>query len=476
MYQSALFTDLYELTMMQGYLLEEKNGEAVFDMFFRSQPFQGGFSVFAGLDPLLDRIEQIQFDTEDIEYLDSLGIFKTKFLDYLKTFRFQGEVWAMKEGSIVFPNEPIIRVHGTFIETQLLESILLNIVNFQTLIATKAARVYIASNEGTVLEFGLRRAHGIDGALSATRAAFIGGAAATSNTLAGKLYDIPVKGTMAHSWIMAFANEEEAFRKYAEIYPENVILLIDTYDTLATGINNAIKVGRMLQGQGKPFGVRLDSGDLQYLSTEVRKKLDEAGLTGAKITVSNELNEEIIHQLVTEQSPIDIWGVGTHLVTGGSQASLTGVYKLAAKNENGTLVPVIKISNNPEKTTNPGVKQVYRFINHGGSPIADLIALENEEIQIGGAYTFYHPSVDVSKFTLSEYTDARPLLEKQMEGGRRKNAPLSLRAIRDHTLHGLSALNRTYKRIINPHIYKVSISKRLKEMKTGLIRQYNHKK
>ncbi|HOV38920.1 MAG TPA: nicotinate phosphoribosyltransferase, partial [Spirochaetales bacterium] len=370
---SALFTDLYELTMAQGYFKYEMNNHGVFDMFFRRQPFGGGFSVFAGLEDLLEFLMNFRFTPEDLEYLEGLGYFEQPFLDYLASFHFTGDVYAVPEGTLVFPMEPLVRIHGTLIETQIIESMLLNILNFETLIATKSARIYLASNKGTILEFGLRRAQGPDGAMSASRAAYIGGASATSNTLAGRVYGIPVAGTMAHSWILAFDSEEEAFHRYAELYPNNTILLIDTFNTLRSGIANAIKIGLKLKALGKSFGVRLDSGDIQYLSNEVRAALDRAGLTDAKIAVSNELEEEIIYHLVSSKCPIDIWGVGTHLVTGGGDPAFTGVYKLCAREKDGTYIPTMKVSDNPEKSTNPGIKQVYRFHDAAGHPLADLI-------------------------------------------------------------------------------------------------------
>jgi nicotinate phosphoribosyltransferase len=379
-------------------------------------------------------------------------------------------------------------VHGSLIETQLVESILLNTVNFQTLIATKAARICQAAEGGTVIEFGLRRAQGVDGALSAARAAFIGGAAATSNTLAGKRYGIPVRGTMAHSWIMAFASEREAFEKYAETYPDGSILLIDTYDTLGSGIENAIVVGqRLMQAGHKGFGVRLDSGDLEYLSKKVRERLDAAGLRSARIVASNELDEHIIAQLVTSKAPIDVWGVGTNLVTGGGDPALTGVYKIAAKQaadagrsprkqagkqsaHGGRWVPAIKVSNNPDKVTNPGVKQVWRFTNGEGSPIADLVCLEDEQVASGRPYRFHHPG-DYRSFTLSEYSAIRPLLVPVMRGGAPLRDPPLLAEMQRRAREGLRTLDDTYKRLINPHVYKVSLSGRLKALKQRLIEQ-----
>ncbi len=462
--RSALFTDLYELTMIQGYYRYLPDYRAVFDMFYRSRPFGGGYAVFAGLDDLLDRLEHYRFSGDDIDYLKGVGLFTDDFLDYLREFRFQGDVFAMDEGSIAFPNEPLIRVHGSLAEAQLIEGMLLNTINFQTLVATKSARVFTASNKGLVLEFGLRRAQGADGAMSASRAAYIGGASATSNTLAGKVHGIPVKGTMAHSWVMSFESEAESFERYADLYPDATILLIDTYSTLESGLTNAIEVGKRLRKLGHTFGVRLDSGDLEYLSKQVRARLDAEGLEDAKITASNELDETIIHQLVTSGSPIDSWGVGTNLVTGGFDSSLTGVYKLAAKGRE-TLEPTIKVSNNPAKTTNPGTKQVYRFKGSDGEPLADLIVLDEEEIVTGRRYTFNHPDLNSRHFEMVDYTDAVPMLRRQMEGGRRLRDRVPLKDLQARCIASLDELDDTYKRLINPHIYRVSLSDRLAAMK-----------
>ncbi len=468
----SLLADFYELSMMQGYFLYNPGGRAVFDLFFRRQPFQGGFAVFAGLRDALSYLLNLSFTTEDLSYLQGLGTFHGDFLDFLSTFRFRGDVHAMEEGEIVFPNEPLLRVHGTLMEAQLVESALLNIINFQTLIATKTARVCLSAQGRPVLEFGLRRAQGTDGALSAARAAFIGGASSTSNTLAGKLHGIPVRGTMAHSWIMLFPSEREAFRKYAEIYPEGCILLIDTFDTLGSGIQNAIEVGRTLAVEGHTgFGVRLDSGDLEYMSKEVRRRLDDAGLEDALIVVSNELDEHIIEQLVARGAPIDVWGVGTQMVTGGGDPSLTGVYKAVAVQRNcgdGSWTSVIKVSNNPEKTTNPGIKQVWRFSSAEGSPLADLLCLEEERIAGGEPHVFHHPG-DYRSFTLREYADVRPLLSPVMKNGSVLSPAPHLADIRDRVRRNLSLLDGTYKRLINPHVYKVSLSAPLKDLKQRLI-------
>lgn len=466
---SALATDLYELTMAEGYLRFGLDRPAVFDMFYRRQPFGGGFAVFAGLGPLLEALRELRFTQDDLAYLDSLKLFSPEFLKLLADFRFRGDVWAMPEGTVVFPQEPLVRVQGSLIEAQLIEGLLLCLLNFQSLIATKTARVFEAARGGSILEFGLRRAQGLDGALSASRAAFIGGASATSNTLAGRTYGIPVAGTMAHSWVMAFADEREAFEKYAELYPDKTILLIDTFNTLKSGLAHAIPVGRRLAALGKPFGVRLDSGDIQYLSQQVRAALDAAGLQSAKIAVSNELNEEIVHELVSAGCPIDIWGVGTHLVTGGSESSFTGVYKLALKHEDGRTVPTMKISDNPEKSTNPGIKQVWRFHDEAGSPLADLIGLESEVFKSGRSYTFHHPAMDSRRFRLEARGEVKPLLQPVMRGGEIEADRPSLADIRTSTLANLAALDPTYKRQLNPHVYKVSITNRLLELKQSLM-------
>jgi nicotinate phosphoribosyltransferase len=471
---SALFTDFYELTMAQGYWKNNMDCPAVFDMFFRRNPFSGGFAVFAGLETLLDALTQFTFSKSDIEYLKSVGIFEQGFLDYLKDFKFTGDVYAQDEGSIVFPNEPLIRIHANLIEAQIIEGLVLNHINFQTLIATKSTRVWLASQKGSIMEFGLRRAQGPNGAMSASRAAYIGMAGGTSNTLAGKEFGIPVLGTMAHSWIMSFPTELEAFEAYAKIYPSKAIFLIDTYDTLNSGIINAIKVGAKLVEQGYNFGVRLDSGDIQYLSREVRKRLDEAGFPQATISVSNELTEEIITTLVANNAPINSWGVGTHMVTGGNESSFTGVYKLAARHDKQTdqMVPAMKFSDNPAKTTNPGIKNVYRLYDENGFACADILALEDEEILPNKEYRFHHPMVDYRQFSFTP-SKVEPLLKKRLENGKRTSPRLpeseQLKISRNNMMSQLDTFDESYKRILNPHIYKVSITENLKDLKLDFI-------
>ncbi len=471
---SALFTDFYELTMAQGYWKNNMNHDVVFDVFFRRQPFNGGFSVFAGLDTLLDAITDFTFSSEDIEYLKLQNIFDDEFLNYLKDFRFNGTIYAFEEGSIVFPQEPVLRIHANLIEAQIVEGLVLNHINFQSLIATKTARIWLASKKSSIMEFGLRRAQGNDGAMSATRAAFIGGAAGTSNTLAGKLYDIPVMGTMAHSWIMAFPSELEAFEAYAKLYPTKAIFLIDTYDTLRSGIKNAITVGAKLVEKGYNFGVRLDSGDISYLTTEVRKELDKAGFPQATITVSNELTEEIIETLVQNNTPINSWGVGTHMVTGGNEASFTGVYKLAARYDKNTNknIPAMKFSDNPEKNTNPGIKNVFRLYDDNGYAKADIIALEEEIIQPNTEHRYYHPMIDYRQFTFSA-SKVESMLHKVVEKGNRITPKIKtgeiLRKAHSTMQKQLESFDSSYKRILNPHIYKVSLTEKLKELKMDFI-------
>ena len=475
MITSALFTDFYELTMAQGYWKQNMNQEVVFDMFFRRQPFNGGFSVFAGIETLLDVLTEFSFSADDIAYLKEQGIFEQGFLDYLKDFHFT-DLYSFEEGSLIFPQEPIIRIHANLIEAQILEGLVLNHCNFQSLIATKTARVWLASKKGSIMEFGLRRAQGPDGAMSATRAAFIGGAAGTSNTLAGKRFGIPVMGTMAHSWIMSFPSELEAFEAYAKIYPEKTVFLIDTYDTLGSGIKNAIKAGAKLVEQGYNFGVRLDSGDIAYLSAEVRKELDKAGFPQAFISVSNELTEEIIETLIQQNAPIASWGVGTHMVTGGTESSFTGVYKLAARHDAKTdsMIPAMKFSDNPAKNTNPGIKNVYRLYDENGMAKADVLALTDQTVEPGKEYRYYHPMVDYRQFTFKA-ASVKEMLKLRLKNGKRTEPRLDdktqLAKSRETLRAQLETLDASYKRIINPHIYKVSLTEELKNLKVEFIKK-----
>ena len=474
---SALFTDFYSLTMAQGYWKRNINRRAVFEMFFRRQPFGGGYAIFAGLGTLLDRLREFSFSADDLAYLKSLGMFAEAFTGYLQGFRFTGSLWAVDEGTVVFPQEPLIRIEGGLIECQIIEGMLLNIINFQSLIATKTCRVWLASGRGAVMEFGLRRAQGPDGAMSATRAAYIGGAMGTSNTLAGKAFGIPVLGTMAHSWVMSFPAEEEAFDAYAELYPDKTVFLIDTYDTLKSGIHSAIAAGKKLAAQGKNFGVRLDSGDIQYLSTEVRRLLDRAGLPKAAITVSNDLDESIIETLVKSGAPVNTWGVGTRMVTGGEEAAFTGVYKLAAReDETGRMIPVMKFSDNPEKTTNPGVKQVWRIKDGNGAAVADALGLDDpadpDPLEKGKRCRLWHPGADYRHFYHEIEGSVEPLLKQRLANGEASAPSPSLAAIRARAAADLECFDSTYKRLLNPHVYKVSITEKLRGLKLELIRNY----
>ena len=473
--RSALFTDFYSLTMAQGYWKQNVNRRAVFEMFFRRQPYGGGYAIFAGLGTLLESLAAFTFSKEDIAFIESLGIFEREFTSYLENFRFTGSLWAIDEGTVIFPQEPLIRIESSLIECQIIEGLILNIINYQCLIATKARRLWLASGKGSVMEFGMRRAQGPDGAMSASRAAYIGGVIGTSNTLAGRVYGIPVFGTMAHSWVMSFPGEDEAFDAYAAQYPDRTTFLIDTYDTMKSGILSAIRAGRKLADRGKNFGVRLDSGDIQYLSTEVRKMLDRAGLEKATIAVSNDLNESIIETLMNSGAPVDLWCVGTQMVTGGDDPAFTGVYKMAScEDENGQMHPVMKFSDNPEKTTNPGVKQVWRIKNSQGSALADVLALDDAgEAEIsrpGSRCCFWHPSADYRHFFHAIEGAPEPLLNKYLEGGKPCRPLPSLDEIRACSVSSLETFDATYKRLLNPHVYKVSITEKLRGLKLELIK------
>ncbi|MDR2397416.1 MAG: nicotinate phosphoribosyltransferase [Spirochaetaceae bacterium] len=474
---SALFSDFYALTMAQGYWKNQMNWRAVFEMFFRRQPFRGGFSVFAGLGTLLEQLQDFSFSAEDLAYLEGLGIFEGPFLQYLEAFRFSGSLWAMDEGRVIFPQEPLIRVAGGLIECQIIEGMLLNTINFQSLIATKTARTVLASGNGAIMEFGLRRAQGFNGAMAASRAAYIGGAAGTSNVLAGKEFGIPVMGTMAHSWVMAHESEAAAFNAYADLYPQHPVFLIDTYDTLKSGVPNAIAVGKRLAQEGRNFGVRLDSGDIHYLSMEVRRRFDQAGLTKATIAVSNDLDETIIQALTAQGAPVDSWGVGTQMVTGGKEGAFTGVYKLTVREATpGAFLPVMKFSDNPDKTTNPAVKQVWRIKDIQGMAVADVLSVDegavSDSLETGKRYIWWHTSGDYRHFTHILEGSAEPLLKLRMEQGRQCTASPSLEEIRNLLGADLAALDASYKRLLNPHVYKVSMTEGLRELKHALIKAH----
>ncbi len=477
-YNTGLFTDFYALTMLQGYYYTHRNLQVVFDMFFRLNPFQNGFSIFTGLESLLHQLENFSFTKEDIEYLKESGLFKDEFLVYLQNFRFTGTVYAMPEGSVCFPSEPLIRVHTSIMEAQLIEGLLLNTVNYQTLIATKSARICLSARGKNVMDMGLRRAHGPNGALFASRAAYIGGVVSTSNVQAGNEYGIPIAGTMSHSWVMSFENEKKAFEVYANMYPDNTIFLLDTYDTLKSGLQNAIVVGKKLHEEGKKFGVRLDSGDIEYLTQEVRKELDKAQLTDVFIGVSNELDENIIAELTANNCPVDIWGVGTNLATGGGGSSFSGVYKLSARKniESDNLenwhgfIPTMKISDNVEKISLPGIKQVYRYTDLKTKLyVADVIALEDEALPADKKTTCYHPYNIYKKRILDISLKREPLLSRVMKNGKISVELPSIHAIQEYVKNEIKKLDKTIKRRINPHVYPAGISDNLKKMRDTFV-------
>ncbi|MBF0278242.1 MAG: nicotinate phosphoribosyltransferase [SAR324 cluster bacterium] len=473
---SILLTDFYQLTMAYGYW---KNGidhkESVFHMFFRTTPFEGGFSVACGLENVIEFLENFRFEQSDIEYLASLtgndgkALFHSDFLIFLKTFKFQCDVDAIPEGTIVFPYEPLVRVQGTLIQCQILETVLLNMINFQTLIATKAARISLAAKGDPVMEFGLRRAQGIDGALTASRAAYIGGCTGTSNVLAGKMYGIPVQGTMAHSWVMSFDKENEAFDAYAKALPNNSVFIVDTYSSLE-GVKNAIETGRQLRKQGYDLaGIRLDSGDLAYLSIEARKILDENDFQNTKIVVSNELDEIIIASLKQQNAQIDTWGVGTKLITAYDQPALDGVYKLAAIREPGEpWVYKVKVSEQAIKVTTPGVQQVRRY-RDGKENIADVIY--NSAAEMGKGCTMIDPLNMTRQREISGEMEYKNLLVPIFRNGKKVYSSPTIHQIRENVKNELNQFHPGIERFINPHQYPVGIEKSLFELKTKLILQ-----
>ncbi len=460
---TATYTDFYQITMSQVYFHKGLQDEtAAFDYFFRKLPFEGGYAVFAGLEDLIETIETFHFDEKDLKFLQAQGMDKA-FLDYLKDFHFRGNIYASREGDLIFPNRPVLIVEAPIIETQLLETLILNILNYQSLIATKASRMRLAAGDRKLVDFGLRRAPGTGG-YSAARAAFIGGFDATSNVRAGRDYGIPVSGTMAHSFIQRYDNEISAFRDFAKVRPHDCVLLVDTYNTLKSGVPNAVKVGKEMEKTGNRLkGIRLDSGDLAWLARESRKMLDTAGLQYVKIAASNQLDENVIKSLLMQNAPIDLFGVGTSLVTGQPDAALDGVYKLAYANKE----PRLKLSESIEKTNLPGRKQVYRLLHpdglfYGGEAVA-LTDETNFDIM-------YHP-IDLHKSLPLGGFSKEPLLEKIVEKGKRLTASKKLEEIADFSRKQLNKLPREYKRFDNPHIYKIGLSATLKEERDRLVKE-----
>ena len=464
----ALLTDLYELTMLAGYLQEGMHEEpAVFDLYFRELPFRGGYAVFAGLEPALRYLTDLRFTGEEIAYLQSLKIFTPAFLEFLRDFRFRGKVTAPAEGTVVFPHEPLVTVEGTLAEAQFVETALLNIINFQTLVATKAARLSIAAgDQASVIEFGLRRAQGPDGGLSVARAAFIGGVHSTSNVLAGHLFGIPVKGTHAHSWVMAFPDELTAFRAYAECFPDSSTLLVDTYDTLRSGLPNAVTVARELREKGHELrGIRLDSGDIAYLSKEARRMLDEAGFPEVRIVASNELDEYVIHSVRSEGGRVDIYGVGTRLATcaGEGGGALGGVYKLVRFRDE----PKLKVTSDIAKATLPDRKRVLRVVNAEGRFLQDLLCLDGEMPRPGDrVFDPVNPSRYKSLPPQSSFEEVRDVV---MGDGEIRSGRPGLEEAADRCSQQLRLLPDGTLRLFNPHLYKVSMTRSLHSLRSRLM-------
>ena len=461
---TGIYTDLYQLTMAQVYFLKGRNQkDAVFDYFFRKLPFGGGYVVFAGLEDVLEILEGLHFTGEDLEYLKEIGL-HPDFTEHLRNFRFRGTVHAVREGEIVFPNEPVLRIEGTMLEAQVVETMLLNILNFQSLVATKAARMrYVAGNK-ILSDFGLRRAQGLGG-YHASRAAVVGGFNSTSNVKAGLDFGIPLAGTMAHSFVQGYESELEAFRDFAEKRPAHCTLLVDTYDSLRSGVPNAITVAKeMEQRSQKLSGIRLDSGDLAYLSRRARRMLDEAGLQYVTITASNQLDEYVIKSLQDQQAPIDVFGVGTSLVTCPPDAALDGVYKLAFADGK----PRIKLSEHLKKITLPDKKQVFRILNGAGNFFgADLISLQEEK----KVEMMHHP-IDPDKSFPLKGMEQEPLLHPVMQQGKILREPSSLKEISAYAMNRLAQLPQEHKRFENPHLYKVGLSTRLRDLRNELRNQH----
>ncbi len=478
----TLLTDLYELTMMQGYFKnKDKNETVVFDAFYRNNPNGGGYAIAAGLEQVIDYIKNLHFDDEDISYLRSLKIFDEDFLQYLSSFHFSGDIYAIPEGSVMFPREPVIKVVAPIMEAQLVETAILTIINHQSLIATKASRVCFAARGDGIMEFGLRRAQGPDAGIYGARAAMIGGCIGTSNVLAGQLFDVPVKGTHAHSWIMSFPDEYTAFKTYANIYPNACLLLVDTYDTLKSGVPNAIRVFTEMREAGIPltmYGIRLDSGDLAYLSKKARKMLDAAGFPDAIISASNDLDEYLIDSLKIQGATITSWGVGTNLITSKDCPSFGGVYKLAAvRDAEGNFIPKIKLSENSEKVTNPGNKTIYRiYEKETGKIKADLICLADETFDESQPMKLFDPVEPWKKTRLEggTYTLRELLVPVFKNGECCYNSP-SVMEIRDTCQKELNTLWDETRRLVNPHKVYVDLSKKLYDMKLKLLDEMTEK-
>ncbi len=469
----SMMMDLYEMTMADCYFAEkDEETQVVFDVFYRKNPDQGGFAIFAGLEQIVEYIEDLHFDEDDIAYFSSLHLFSEEFLQYLKNFRFKGDIYAFPEGTVMYPNEPVLTVIAPLIDAQLIETAVLAQINHQSLIATKTQRIVKAAEGRPVSDFGARRAHNMDAAVYGARAAYIGGAAGTATVLAGKQFGIPVGGTMAHSYVMYYQDELTAFRKYAAVYPDNCILLVDTIDVLKSGVPHAIEVFREMQAANIPltvYGIRLDSGDLAYLSKKARKMLDEAGFPDARIVVSNSLDEYTITSILDQGGCINSFGVGERLITAKSDPVFGAVYKIAAVNKNGKFEPRIKISESVEKITNPGLKEVYRVYDEEGHAVADLLANYDEEIYTDRPFRYVDPEQPWKNRSFENFT-VKKLKQPVIEGGKRVMPTVSLTEIRDYVKRQLATeIWQEEQRFENPHKHYLDMTPDYYELKMSLL-------
>ncbi len=471
----TMLADFYEFTMANGYFeTGMKDKIAYFDMFFRQIPDNGGFAIMAGVEQLIEYLKNLKFSEEDIEYFRSKKMFSEEFLDYLRNFKFECDVWAIPEGTPIFPGEPIVIVRGPIIQAQIIETMMLLTINHQSLIATKANRIVRAAQGRTVMEFGSRRAQGYEGAILGARAAYIGGAIGTACTIADRDFSIPALGTMAHSWIQMFPSELEAFRTYARLYPDNCVLLVDTYNVLKSGVPNAIKTfNEEIVPRGyRPKGIRIDSGDIAYLSKEARKMLDDAGFPDCQIIASSGLDEYVIRDLLNQGAKIDSFGVGERLITARSEPVFGGVYKLVAVEENGKIIPKIKVSENVEKITTPGFKQLYRLYDRKtNKAIADVITLHDEEIDDSKPYEIFHPIYTWKRKTLTDFY-ARKLLVKIFDKGKCIYESPPIDEIRNYCEEQVNTLWEEVRRFENPHEYFVDLSKPLWDIKNEMLKKH----
>ena len=473
-YNISILADFYEYTMAQGYFNENlENKITYFDIFYRNNPDRASYAIFSGLEHLVKILKSMEFNEEDIEYFKSLNTFDDKFIDFLKNFKFDCDIWSVPEGSVIFPNEPIMTVRGTSVQAQLIETIALLVINHESLIATKSNRIKRAAKGRAVMEFGARRAQGVDASVYGAKAAYIAGVDGTSNVLTGKLFNIPVLGTMAHSWVQMFDNELDAFKAFAKSFPNNCVLLVDTYNTLQSGIPNAIKTfDEVLKPMGiRPKGIRLDSGDLAYLSKQTRIMLNEAGYEDVQIVVSNSLDEYTIRELLHQGAMIDSFGIGERLITSKTNPVFGGVYKLVAVEEDGKIIPKIKVSENVDKITTPGVKKLYRIYDKKTMKAeADLITLFDEKIDESKPISIFHPIYTWKTTTYEDYI-LRPMLKQIFKSGELVYELPDIEEIREYCKSEVESLWDEFKRFDNPHIYKVDLSKNLWELKNNLLNE-----